>query len=410
MIVVTSPSLRARGLELARGLNHANLLREFVTTIGWRPDRWWIRSAGRLNTGLSRELQRRSLPLDLGERVHSFPWEELVRVASNRVFRAPVLTDQIWWWAERSYDRHVANRWSGKVPCIYGFELSSLETFRRQRQSGGRCILSQPIAHHRVLEAILARERKLFPDATTSYDDHLRSRNAEINAVKDEELDLADLVIAQSDYVAETLIEAGIAKEKIISLPSAAPLILPARTIPNNGPVVFLSAGSHSLRKGTHYLLEAWKALGENSLSELWMVGDCSLPERLFEQLPGRVMRSRAVPKAQLYDLYRKASVLVLPTLAEGFAYVILEAMAAGLPIITTRNSGCGSFVADGCNGWVIPAGDSSALQEKMEWCLRNPTKLDGMGRASRERAARWTWDDFNKQHTAVINRFVADL
>ena len=406
-VVVSSPSLRARGLEVARGLREAGLLREFVTTLGWSRNSRWYRTARAIGAGLGRELERRCVPEALDGCVHACGWREVVRVATHRLTRNEVWTDRVWWWAERGYDRHVARRWAGRVDCIYGFELSSLETFRAQKRAGGRCVLAQPIAHYRTLEGILREERRKFPEAATEYDQHLEASLSRVNAIKEEEIALADLIVAQSDYVAETLRAAGVPTDKIVALPSAAPPVQLPRTEFPRDQVIFLSAGSQSLRKGTHYLLQAWRSLKSHTGLKLWMVGNNTLPATFTKDLPGEAWASPAVPKPRLLELYRAASVLVLPTLAEGFAYVVLEAMAAGLPIITTRNSGCGSFVQDGVNGWLVPAGNAAALADRLQWCADNAARLPAMGEASRARAARWTWDDFVQTHNRLIIEFV---
>ena len=406
-VVVSSPSLRARGLEVARGLRGTGLLREFVTTLGWSRNSPGYRLASAVSGGLGRELERRCVPDALSGCVHAYGWREAVRVATHRLTHNEVWTDRVWWWAERGYDRHVARRWAGRVACIYGFELSSLETFRAQKRAGGLCVLAQPIAHYRTLEAILREEQRKFPEAATKYDQHLEASLSRVNAIKEEELALADLIVAQSDYVAETLRAAGVPADKIVSIPSAAPPVHPPREDFSRMPVVFLSAGSQSLRKGTHYLLQAWRSLASHTGMKLWMVGNNTLPEAFTRNLPGEVWLSQAVPKPRLSELYRTASVLVLPTLAEGFAYVVLEAMAAGLPIITTRTSGCGSFVQDGANGWLVPAGDAAALADRLRWCADHPDRLPAMGEESRQRAARWTWDDFTQAHNQLIQEFV---
>jgi len=407
-VVVSSPSLRARGLEVARGLREAGLLREFVTTLGWSRNSWFARLARQLGGRVSRELERRALPANLDGCTHTYSWREAARVATQRLARNELLTDRVWWWAERGYDRHVARRWAGRAACIYGFELSSLETFRAQKRAGGLCVLSQPIAHYRTLEAMLRAEQQKFPEAATAYDRHLEASMNRVNAIKEEELALADLVIAQSEYVAETLRLAGVAAEKIVALPSAAPPVQPLREAFPRDEVILLSAGSQSLRKGSHYLLQAWRSLESRAGLKLWMVGSNTLPESQYAELPGDVWRSSAVPKARLQELYRSASVLVLPTLAEGFAYVVLEAMAAGLPVITTRNSGCGDFVRDGENGWLVPAGDAAALAGRLRWCVEHRDRLPQMGECSRQRAASWTWDHFTRAHNRVLREFTA--
>ncbi len=401
-VVVSSPSLRARGLEVARGFTAIGSLVEFVTTIGLNKKGPLYRTLNKF-PGVGKELKRRLVPDDLTSYVHNYALPEILRVATHRLTRSEQLTHKVWWWSERCYDKHVARRWAGKVDCIYGFELSSLETFRAQKAAGKLCILSQPIAHFSTLERVFQQELMRHPEWATAYDESILSDIAEVNAIKEEELQLADLVIAQSEFVAESLRNAGISDKKIVAIPTAAPPVVRAPKVFSDR-VILLSAGSQSLRKGTHYIIEAWKQMRTHEGFELWLVGNSTLPESLLKDLPGKVWRSQSVNKEELYDIYQKASVLVLPTLAEGLAYVLLEAISCGLPIITTPNSGCGSFVQNGVNGWVIPPADANALREKIEWCSKNPLLLSKMGNESKRIAAEWTFDDFVEAHNSHIS------
>src|SRR6185436_196728 len=131
-----------------------------------------------------------------------------------------------------------------------------------------------------------------------------------------------------------------------------------------------------------------------------------TLPSRLLSSLPGTVVIKPTVSRDELFNIYSQASLLVLPSLCEGFALVILEAMAHGLPVITTPNSGCGTFVEDGLNGWVVPVQDAETLRQRMSWCLDNPNRLEEMGENSRLKALSWTWDDYTKRHEQMISTF----
>jgi glycosyltransferase involved in cell wall biosynthesis len=87
-----------------------------------------------------------------------------------------------------------------------------------------------------------------------------------------------------------------------------------------------------------------------------------------------------------------------LPTLSEGFAHVILEAMASGLPVITTGHS-CGpDIITDGKEGWIIPIRSVKSLTEKLEWCMNNKKYLFDMGQSAADTASKYTWEKFRNR------------
>jgi glycosyltransferase involved in cell wall biosynthesis len=104
------------------------------------------------------------------------------------------------------------------------------------------------------------------------------------------------------------------------------------------------------------------------------------------------------VPHAALNTYYSSASVLVFPSLVEGFGLVLLEAMASGIPIITTCNTAGPDIIADGVEGFIIPIRDVESLKEKLEWCYRHPQELAEMGRSARQTAEKLTWNRYRQK------------
>jgi glycosyltransferase involved in cell wall biosynthesis len=141
--------------------------------------------------------------------------------------------------------------------------------------------------------------------------------------------------------------------------------------------------------------------------AELWLVGQMQLPSELLMDLPPDVIVKPPVSREELDRVFRQSSVLVLPTLGEGLAYIVLEALSAGLAIITTENSGCGDLVEDGVNGWKIPIRDSDATAERIEWCIQNPDGVIEMQRKSQMKAAQWQENDFAEEHAKLITSFL---
>ena len=95
------------------------------------------------------------------------------------------------------------------------------------------------------------------------------------------------------------------------------------------------------------------------------------------------------VPRSEVDSWYSRTDVFLLPTHSDGFALTQLEAMAHGVPVIATPC--CGEVVADGINGWIIPAGDPLALAERIRQISHQPGVLKPMAQAARETAATFT-------------------
>lgn len=397
---------------ILEGFHDLGILDQFLTTLGVTAqgpmERWIGRLPGWSRRPIEKLIRRRSIPSFAGARTQTYAWRELIRATVNHYSSWDVLAGHLWWWSERGFDRWAARQLAGRVPFIYGFELASAETFRAQKQTAGWCILGQLIAHYRTSMSLYRQELDRYPETMTRLDRHLLSIQARVNALKDEQFAASDLIVANSEFVRQSFVDAGIPPDKMIVIPGAGPR--PPADPPrprSGGPVVFMTAGTLSIRKGTPYLLEAWRRMQSRSGCELWMFGKCTLPDHLVGVLPENVRMTPAVSSAELSEAYSRASVLVLPSLCEGFALVILEAMAHGLPVITTPNSGCGDFVEDGVNGWIIPIRDPDALAGRMTWCLENPGALRPMGEKSREKARNWTWEKYAASHADAILDFM---
>src|SRR5262249_49793482 len=120
-----------------------------------------------------------------------------------------------------------------------------------------------------------------------------------------------------------------------------------------------LWAGSFSVRKGAHYMLEALRALGSTEGVKLDIYGAVALPAKLMRDLPSSVSIAPTIPRIELFERYKAADILVFPTLCDGFGMAVTEAFAHGLPVITTTRAGAADLVRHSENGLIIPAGDA---------------------------------------------------
>ena len=123
------------------------------------------------------------------------------------------------------------------------------------------------------------------------------------------------------------------------------------------------------------------------------------------DSLPQGVTLVGASSREELRARYQSADAFVFPSFFEGMALVILEAMACGLPVITTHSSGGGDII-DESNGQIVPTGDVDALIEAFRRFALNRDRLLSMRTAARARAETFTWE----RYRSCVNSAVAAL
>lgn len=161
-------------------------------------------------------------------------------------------------------------------------------------------------------------------------------------------------------------------------------------------------AGRVEIAKGVAYLLQAWKQLGLQK-AELVMIGEVA-PEMtsfLREYAMPNVTFTGYLPAAGVRDWYRRSNLFAFPSVNEGLARVLLEAMATGLPVVATTASGAQDCVTAGKNGTIVPARDPRSLAEALLWHFEHRDATREMGRAARNAVeAHFTVEDYEKRMT----------
>ncbi|MCS4155845.1 glycosyltransferase involved in cell wall biosynthesis [Salinibacter ruber] len=202
----------------------------------------------------------------------------------------------------------------------------------------------------------------------------------------------ADAVVVNSEWSRKALTQQGVGEDKIHVVPLAydASGIEPnlGNRYMRDGPLRVLWLGRVNLRKGIQYLVEAAGEM-EDDLLQFDVVGPLKITEEVVDQAPSNMTFHGRVPRDEVSDYYRNADVFVLPTLSDGFAITQLEAMAHGLPVVTTPN--CGRVVTDGEDGWIIPPRDSDVLAETLADCARHRAQLHQMAERAHATSKQYT-------------------
>ena len=177
---------------------------------------------------------------------------------------------------------------------------------------------------------------------------------------------------------------------------------------------VILYVGSGFKRKGVSYLIEAVARLGNNTINKnrikLLIVGkDKLMPYKRLAAKTGIDKNIIFVDYASETEKYYAASdIFALPTFFDPFANVTLEAMASGLPVITTKKNGASEIIEDGKDGFVINTPlEIDALAEKIR-VLLNPETRRNMANMAREKSKRFTWDRMTEETLKVYDEIRA--
>ncbi len=380
-------------------------MHEVITTLAVDSTGNWARQLKNLPRGdrLLAELGRRDWQLPPTVTVCIHPWRELGRILLERTGmtrRLGLHSQQLADWLYAGFDRHVARHHLSGIHAIYAYEDGAAETFAAAQQQGIACIYDLPIAFYRTSQAIQQEEAARFPQFASALA-AAHEPDWKI-ARKYQEIHAADRIIVPSSFVLESLTCEGITADRITVIPFGAPIDYFQPQPKPDSTFRALFVGRVGARKGVHYLLQAWRSL-HLPQAELLMIGCNEFPPDWFSQYLDHICYLPSLPHASLNQYYSRASVLVLPSLVEGMPLVLLEAMACGIPIITTRNAAGLDLITDGIEGFIIPIRDVDALRARLEWCYQHPEQLAEMGRAARSRAEVLTWARYRDRLLQVI-------
>jgi glycosyltransferase involved in cell wall biosynthesis len=359
---------------------------------------------------VGRELSRRAISGIPDDFVRARWRWELPRVLAGRFNGSVRLEDWLWERGEHDLDRLCA-RVVGQagVDGFFGVEHGSLRTIEAARAAGKPAVVAFLSPHRGMRERWVDDEFIRHPELGSPGRRYLDGLSEARDARRDDEARLAEWIVSGSSFTTRSLHAAGFSTDKIITIPLGGPDPIPVSTLPKEPPSTLrlVYVGPVSVRKGAHYLLRAWRQIAGPGL-ELHFYGKPLLPDDLIAEAKAsrggdRLFFHGSVPASTLGAVYLNASLLILPTLCDGFGQVISDALAHGVPVLTTENAGGADCVEPGINGFVIPPADAMAIAERLTWCADHRTALFDMRRPALSHAARWTWTHFRRQFAADV-------
>jgi glycosyltransferase involved in cell wall biosynthesis len=225
------------------------------------------------------------------------------------------------------------------------------------------------------------------------------------------EFSIANHVLVPSEYCKRTLVASGYAAENISILPYGVDLTMfqPVAKRPAGGPTRLLFVGTLSLRKGVLYLLEAMRLLNSHKF-QLTCIGPVDADaRRLLQPFKESFVYLPSMPKVDLVRFYAASDVFVLPSLADAFPLVVLEAAATGLPVIATDHVGSADWLRKTGGGFIVPAAQATALAGAIEK-LSDPDLRASMGRANVEQRESLDWKHYKSRLLSIYRHAILPL
>jgi len=299
---------------------------------------------------------------------------------------------------------------------FFGYDTGFLEPAEWMKARGGKTIVCQ-MDPSRFEVDLVKEEEKLWPGWA--------NRSVEVPEAyfqrREQEWAVADLVMVNSEWTKAALISQGVNEGKIVVVPLAYELEkakgerLKAKggiyknqvvgrwareegneisekssrisTLDSRRTLRVLFLGQVILRKGIQYLVEAAK-LFQNEAVIFDVVGPIGISEEVVTSAPPNMIFHGPISRDKAPEFFGNADLFVLPTLSDGFALTQLEAMAYGLPVITTQN--CGQVVTNGVDGAIVPTRDAAILADSIRSLIQDPARLQGMSESTLSKVAQF--------------------
>ena len=287
-----------------------------------------------------------------------------------------------------------------KVPLI-AYSYYAEPAFRMMESSGLPRVLFQVHPNGKYLRELFQREIEKVPEAKSSLMGE--TEMSPLFAHNDDTFVRSDAVICASSFTKHSLASAGSkAPAHVVGYGVDLELFSARTERPVAKPLTVGFVGALSQRKGARYLLAALASLPKGA-AKLIIYTRASVDRDLIRGFEGVDVEIRGgLSDAALASDMKQCDLIALPSIAEGFGLVILEAMACGVPVLCTTSTGGADFIHHRQNGLLIEPGSAEAIRQELDWALTRRDALFQIGQAARVEAEKHTWAEYRRKFFAA--------
>jgi glycosyltransferase involved in cell wall biosynthesis len=394
--------------QVARALSEANMLESLVTDLYWPAEHSRMRLwESAMPDSVRRMCRQRWAGTPLSGSVKLCWASGLASLAMDKSKRVPFAWQRgATRWADRRLGKTAGRIATDRHCALLSYSYYAHAAFSEFSGNGPR-ILFQVHPHPTALREILLRERNLHPECAPSLDKEweLALPKSDFDRLAEESL-MADHWIVASSFTRATLVSVGVPEHRIHVAPYGTdlnrfhPPSVPRSPV-RGRPVRLLFTGTVNQRKGIKYLLEA--------LDQIRVEAELTICGRIVDDLSiirnRRNVRVRSwVSPAELVEAYQTADLFVFPSVAEGFGHVVLEALACGLPVLSTTRTAAQDIVRHGRDGFIVEPGRPDLLAQAITRFALLPESHSAMNEAARMRAKQFTWELFRARIVEIVD------
>jgi glycosyltransferase involved in cell wall biosynthesis len=389
--------------KLARQLAMKGYLTKYISILLWTESNLLIKTIKKIVPKLYFKLSNRIIPGIPSSKILIFPFIEITD-AINRKLNKQHTENEFHYYRNKNFQLCLKSEQIKNCDIIIGFDTSSWILVDLVKANGKKFILDQSIGHPIEMAKVNGELNVQYPD----WAQHITEKPKKFLELEEQEYEKASFIVVASNFSRNTLINNGIDKDKIFLNPYGVDLkrfSYKPRIIKDK--IVYLFIGTVDVRKGIPFLVKSWKeAKMENC--ELWIVGPVVDSVRSKLETCSNIKVLGKVINVQLAEVMQQADVFVFPSFFEGFGLVILEALASGLPVITTTATAGPDIIENGEEGFVISPGNSAELIQSLKFFYNNRDQIELMGKKAREKAMKYTWKSYGDRWEKIINNVVA--
>jgi glycosyltransferase involved in cell wall biosynthesis len=282
---------------------------------------------------------------------------------------------------------------AGEIDIIHTWPAGALETLKAAKKLGIPTLVERTNAHTRFAFDVVKKEADRLGVILPPEDEYFY--RGDVLAKEEQEYELADYILCPSDFVVKTFVDAGFPPEKLLRhiygvdeksfYPSSEPR-------DPNRQFTMLFVGVCAVRKGVHFALEAWLKSPASQHGKFLIVGDFlpAYAERLSSMLSHPSVEVLGHVK-DVPGLMRQSDIFVLPSIEEGFARVVTEAMASGC--VPLASDACTELCQHMETGLVHHVGDVTNLSEQITMLYEDQALLDRLRSTGLSKLPEITWD-----------------
>ena len=293
-----------------------------------------------------------------------------------------------------------ASRRLSECDVVVAFADFALRTLRRAKALGAVTVVERGSAHIRRQKQLLEEEHRRFAGGPMAMDERLMEKQLL-------EYEEADYIAVPSTFARDSYVAYGVRAEKLICVPIGVDLGH-FRPAPKTDRTFRILAVAGDLRKGCQYLLDAVRQLKLTDCEVVLFGGATPELAPVLSEYRDVYRYIGKLPHRDLYRHYSQGSVFVSPSVEDGWGLVVNEAMACGLPVICSENTGARDMVRDGIDGFVVPTRDVGALADRLGYLYAHAAEMTAMGRSALARVREFTWDRYGEQIASEYQRVLA--